>query len=160
MNIKNIASARSASQSDSDKSAMISRRKKAKTGGLRSNNSPRKAHDRHHGVHCYCVLCKKAGMPECKYTLHSSEDCTSVRTKRPIKYGMTGPMGSRTNDVQHSKKSETNVRRIWKLSRSRTRWYNSLPRNTARGVKSRRSGQKLLRGLESLPVMIMTPIRR
>ena len=88
MNIKNIASARSASQSDSDKSAMIPRRKKAKTGGLRSNNSPRKAHDRHHGVHCYCVLCKKAGIPERKYASHSSEDCTGVRTKRFIKNGM------------------------------------------------------------------------
>ena len=112
MYIKNISFARAASISNSEESMRIPRRRKAKTGVLRSNKYPKRAHNSHHGVQNYCVLCEKAGMPECKYTLHSSEDCTSVRTKRPIKYGMTGPMGSRTNDVQHYKKSETNVRRI------------------------------------------------
>ena len=99
-NIKNIDSDRAASLSNSDESARIPRRNKAKTGVLRSNKYPRKAHDRHHGVHRYCVLCKKAGMPGQNYLLHSAEDCTGVRTKRLIKDGMGGHMGSNTNAVQ------------------------------------------------------------
>ena len=49
--IKKIAPARSASISDSEKSVRVPRRKKAKTGVLGSHNSPRRAHDRHHGSH-------------------------------------------------------------------------------------------------------------
>ena len=90
MQIKKIASARAASLSDSDESVRIPRRKKAKTGFLRSNKSPKRTHDRHHGIHSYCVMCNKAGMPDCKYTSHSAEDCTGVHTKRPIKDGMGG----------------------------------------------------------------------
>ena len=50
VHIKNIDSARSASQSEHDKSVRITRRKKAKTDILRSKKSPRREHDRHHGV--------------------------------------------------------------------------------------------------------------
>ena len=71
MHIKKIASARAASLSNSNNSVRILIKKKAKTGVLRSNKSPKKAH-RHHGIQCYCVICKKAGMPERKYTPHSS----------------------------------------------------------------------------------------
>ena len=81
VHIKNIASARAASQSDRDESVSILRRKEANSGVLSSNNSPRRAHDRHHGVQRYCVLCNKAGMPELKYASHSAEDFTSMRNK-------------------------------------------------------------------------------
>ena len=64
---KNIASARAASISDSDKSVRIPMRKKYKTGVLRSKKSPRRAHDRHHDVQHYYVLCKKSEMTEHKY---------------------------------------------------------------------------------------------
>ena len=106
MHIKKIASARAASLSDSDGSVSIPMRKKAKTGVLRSNKSPKGSHNRHHGVQHYYVLCKKAVIPERKYLLHSNKDCTDVCTKRPIKDGMGGPIGSRTNAVQQYKKSE------------------------------------------------------
>ena len=36
-------------------------------------------------------------MPERKYESHSAKDCTGVRTKRSIKDGMGGPIGSRNN---------------------------------------------------------------
>ena len=52
VHIKKIASVRAASKSDSDESARITRRKKAKTVVLSSKKSSRRAHDRHHGVHC------------------------------------------------------------------------------------------------------------
>ena len=45
-------------------------------------------------------------MPERKYASHSDEDCTGVRTKRSIKYGMGGTIGIRTNAVQQHKNSE------------------------------------------------------
>ena len=86
----------------------IPRRNKANTGGLSYNMSPIRAHDRHHGVHRYCVLCKKAVIPKRKHLSYNAKDCTGVRTKRTIKYGMGGPMGSRTNSVQQYRNSEEN----------------------------------------------------
>ena len=106
VHINKMASTRSAYKYDSDYSASIPRRRKAKTGVLRSNKIPRRSHDRHHGVHCYCVLCKKSVMPERKYPTHSSKDCTGVRTKRPIKDGMGGTILNRINALQQYKKSE------------------------------------------------------
>ena len=86
--IKNIASARAAYLYDSEESVRISRRNKSKTGVLCSNKYSKRAHARYHGVNRYCVLCKKEGTNEQKYTSHSAEDCTGVRTKLPIKYGI------------------------------------------------------------------------
>ena len=106
MQIKNIAPARAESLYDSNKSVRIPSRDKANTSVLRSNKSPKRAHNRHHGIHRYCLLCKKAGMPERKYTLHSSEDCTGVRIGRSIKSVMGGPIGSRTDAVNQYKKYE------------------------------------------------------
>ena len=45
-------------------------------------------------------------MIERKYLLNSADDYTGVRTKRPIKDGIGGPMGSRTNAAQQYKKFE------------------------------------------------------
>ena len=152
--IKKIASARAESLSDSDKSVIIP---SSKTGVLSSNKSPRRENDRHYGAQRHCVLLNKAGIPECKYESHGSDDYTGVRNKRSIKDVIGGPIGSRTHAVQHHKKSEKNGRRIWRPSRSRKRCYIELPRNLACAVKSRTSrisGQNLLRRLASLPVRI------
>ena len=45
-------------------------------------------------------------MPERKYTPHSDEDLTGVRTNLSIKYGLGGPMGSMTDAVKQYKKYE------------------------------------------------------
>ena len=108
VHIKNIAYARSASLSDNDKSVRIPRRKKANTGVSGSHKPQRRAKYRHHGAHRYCVLFKKAGMPELKSTLYNTEDCTGVRTKLSIKDGMGGPIGSRNYSLQQHKNSEKN----------------------------------------------------
>ena len=63
VHIKKSASARAASLSESDESVRIPRRKKAKTGVLRAKKPPRRAHDRHHGVHRYCVIFNKERIP-------------------------------------------------------------------------------------------------
>ena len=114
VHIKKIASARAASLSDSNKSVRIPRRKKAKTSFLSSTKSPRRAHERHHRAQSYCVLCKKSGVTDFKYASHSSEDCTGMRTKRPIKDGMGGPIGSRSYAVQQHNKSENKRKKYLK----------------------------------------------
>ena len=45
-------------------------------------------------------------MTERKYTSHSAKECTGVRTSLYIKYGLGGPMGSRTDAMKQYKKSE------------------------------------------------------
>ena len=45
-------------------------------------------------------------MPERRYTSHSTKDYYGVITNRPIKDGLVGPMGSRTDAVKQYKKSE------------------------------------------------------
>ena len=105
MYIKKIAYAREASLSDSNKYVRIPRKNKFKTVVLRSNKSPKKAH-RYHGIERYFVLCKKAGIPERKYTSYSVKDCTGVCTNRSIKDLMLGTVGSTTDAVKQYKKSE------------------------------------------------------
>ena len=67
VHINKISFARASSLYDSDKYVRILRKKKANTGVLHSNKYPRREHDRHHGTHHYCVICKKEEMPERKY---------------------------------------------------------------------------------------------
>ena len=101
---KKIASDRSASLSNSNESVRILRKKKARTDILRSNKGPKKRAHKNHITQRYCVLCKKAGMPERKYMLHSSEDCTGIRTNRTIKDGLGGSVGIMADTVNQYKK--------------------------------------------------------
>ena len=55
--IINIASARSTSYPDSEKSVRVPRKKKSRTGVLR--NKPNKKAPKHHSTHRHCVICKK-----------------------------------------------------------------------------------------------------
>ena len=52
------------------------------------------------------MLCKKEGMPERKYMLHSEEDFTGMLTNQNIKDGMVGYMVSRDDTVKQYKKYE------------------------------------------------------
>ena len=65
--IKKIDPARADYLSNSKESVRVLKRKNVKNGVSNSHNSPRRTHDRHHGAHRYCLLCKEAGMPERKY---------------------------------------------------------------------------------------------
>ena len=103
--IKNIASDRAASLFDSDESVRIQRNKKSRTGILRSNKGPQKKANKHHDTQSYCMLYKKAGMPELMYVLHSVKDCTGMCTNRTIKDRMGGSVGSRDGTVKQYKKS-------------------------------------------------------
>ena len=97
----------------------------------------------HHGARRYYVLCKKAGMPERNYSSHSSEDCTCVRTKRSIKDGMGGPIGSRTHAVKHHKKFEKWNKELKYLKKQNTILYSiakkSGPRREIKKIKKIRA---------------------
>ena len=108
--IKKFASARADSISDSDKSVSIPRKKKASTGVLRSKKNQKKAH-KHHGIQRYCVLCKKAVIPDQKCMSHSAEDFTVLCTNRTIKDGIIIYVVSKANTVKQYKKSEKNGRK-------------------------------------------------
>ena len=53
-------------------------------------------------------------MPKHKYMSHSTEDFTDVCTKRSIKDGMGGPIGSRTHAVQQYENSENKWKKYLK----------------------------------------------
>ena len=98
--INKIASARADSISDRNESVSILRKKRARTGILQSNKGPQKKANNHHGTHCYCVIYKKSGMHERKYSSHSDNECVVQRNNRTIKCGMGGYTGSRADTVK------------------------------------------------------------
>ena len=104
----------------------IPKKKKAKTGVLRSNKSPKRAHSRHHGIQRYCVIFKKSGMPERKYTLHSAEDCTGLHTNQLIKDGLGGTMESRTVYLKKYKKSENKWKKEMKALKNQNKMIYSI----------------------------------
>ena len=92
---------------------------------------------------------------------HSADDCTGVLTKRPINDGMGGTIGSRNYAVQQYKNSEKMEEGSESSQESKQNCYIAFPRNPAcavRSSRSRRPRNKLLKGIASLPVMILTLI--
>ena len=145
------------------KSVKIPRRNKAKTGVLRSNKYLKRAHNRHHGVQRYFVLCNKVGMPERKYLLYSAEDFTGVRTKCPIKDGMGGSIWSRTNNVQLYKNYENKWKQELKALKKLNNKIYSIAKKSGshceiKNIKKIR--ENILRRLAFLTVMIWTLVRR
>ena len=74
--INNIAAFKETQDnSESDASARVPHKKKARTGVLPIRNQQNKNAPKHIYAQCYYVLFKKAGMPDRKYKSHSSETC-------------------------------------------------------------------------------------
>ena len=65
-------------------------------------------------------------MPERKYASHSANYCTGVRTKRSIKYGMGGPIGSRTHAGQQHKNSENKWKKQLKAPKKQNKMLYSI----------------------------------
>ena len=103
--IKKIASARADYLSESDESTRITRKKKSRTGILSSNKGPHKKVYNRHGTQRYCMIWKKAGMPDKKYISHSANECTGICTNRIIMYGMGVSVVSGSDTVKQYKKS-------------------------------------------------------
>ena len=53
----------------------VTQKNKERTGYMPSRKRQGKNNPKHKGFQCYCVLRKKAEMPERKYKLHISENC-------------------------------------------------------------------------------------
>ena len=104
--IKNIASDRAASLSESEGSVSIPSNKKVRTGVLRYNKGPNRKASKHNGTQRYCVIFEKAVMPEQKYILYISKDCTGMCTNRNFKDGLGVSMESKAETVKKYKKSE------------------------------------------------------
>ena len=105
--INKIASAISASLSDSDVYVRIMRKKKSILGAgvLCSNKVSHNKTPNHHSTQRPCVIYKKAGNPEQTYMLHSVEDYFGKRTNQNnIKDGLGEPMVSRAEYVKQYKK--------------------------------------------------------
>ena len=69
--------------------------------GLVSDWNIRGGETNHYGTWSYCVLCKKAIMPEKKYMLQSSEDWFCKRSNQnSIRYGLGVPLVSKTKAVR------------------------------------------------------------
>ena len=157
--IKKIDYARAASLSDRKKSVSILSKKKEMTGILCSKKGSEKKAHKHHVTQRYCALCKKSGIPERKYMLHSAKDCTGMHT---IKDGMEGYVRSRADTVKQHKISGNKWKKYLKDLRNKKICSIAFPRNPARAVKSGRSGQKLLRRVANIvtiiPVTSMNPI--
>ena len=79
----------------------------------------------------YCVLSKKAGMPERKYMLHSSEKCFGKRSnQQSIKEGLGGALGNRADAVKQYKKSEHKWKKYLKLLKKQNKMVYSIAKKS------------------------------
>ena len=134
--IKKIDYARAASLSDRKKSVSILSKKKEMTGILWSKKGPEKKAHKHHVTQRYCALCKKSGIPERKYMLHSAKDCTGMHT---IKDGMEGYVRSRADTVKQHKISGNKWKKYLKDLRNKKNMLYSISKKSC----SRREIRKI-----------------
>ena len=69
-------------------------------------------------------------MSERNYMSHSSKDCTGMRTKRTIKDGMGGYVGSRDDTVKHYKKSENKWKNYLKALKKQNKMLYSITKKS------------------------------
>ena len=82
-----------------------------------------------------CIPCKKAGISEQKYMLHSSEDYFGKRSdQKTIKEGLGGPLGSRSDAVKQYNKSKHK----WKKSLKSLKKQNKMLYSISKKSGSRR----------------------
>ena len=79
---KRIATPKEASHSDSDGSIRFLLNKRYRTCVIPNRKQKGKNTPKHHSAQRYCVLFKKARMPEQKYMPHISEDCFGTRSEQ------------------------------------------------------------------------------
>ena len=87
---------------DSDAWPQLLGKKKARTGVLLACKHNSKSKNPKHGyIQRYCVICKKYGMLERKYKLHSSETCFGKRSGQiSLNKGLGGILGNRNSTVK------------------------------------------------------------
>ena len=111
--IKILAASKLApTNSDRDTSARVLRKKKARAGALLACKQQGEKPPNHSGAQCYCVLGKKAGMPELKRKPHRSKNCFGKRPDQAsAREGLGGNLGNRAAAVNQYHKSENKWKR-------------------------------------------------
>ena len=90
--IKRLATSKAAYHSDRNESIRVLRDKRVSTGVIPNRKYQGKDAPKHHGIQCYCALCKKAGITHQKYMPHSSENrFSSVPTNSPSRMDWEDP---------------------------------------------------------------------
>ena len=88
--------------SDSNKSARVPCKKRVSTGILTNSKQQEKNTPKHPGPQCYCMLYKKAGMPEIKYMSNISENCFVERfDQHSVKEGLVVALVNRSYSVNY-----------------------------------------------------------
>ena len=125
--IKKIATLRSASHFNSNKSIRVPRKKKARTGVFHKQQGKT---PKHHGVPRYCILHKKSVITERKYMLHRYDDCFfNCYDHKYSKEGMSISIGNRTNAVKQYKKSENKRKKELKVLKNQNKMVYSIVKN-------------------------------
>ena len=78
--IKRLETSKAASNYDSNEPIVVPRKKMVRTGVLTNFKQQENNILNHHGAQSYCVIIKKAGIPERKYMSHISEKCFGKRS--------------------------------------------------------------------------------
>ena len=85
----------------------------------------------HVGMHRYCVLCKKSGMPEPKYISHSSENWFGKRPNHEsLKKWLGGNLGNRDVAVKKFKNSKKKCKEDLKSLKKQNKMLYSISRRT------------------------------
>ena len=104
--IKNIATSKVASQYDSNELIRVPRKKRGRTGIIPNRKQQRKKTPKHNRNQCYCIIFKKAGIPDQNYILHSSYFFYKRSDQHSFKDWLGGYLGNRADSVKKYKNSE------------------------------------------------------
>ena len=92
--------------SNSYASIRVLRNNNESTGVLPARKQQGKKNPKHSIAHSYCILFKKAGIPESKWKLHSSDNYFGKSSyQATIKDVLEGGMGNKANAVNNDQKS-------------------------------------------------------
>ena len=105
--IEKLADSKEAPESsDSDVSRRVPSKNNERTGVLPTRKQQGKKTPKHSITHSYCILFKKAGIPESKWKLHSSDNYFGKSSyQATIKDVLEGGMGNKANAVNNDQKS-------------------------------------------------------
>ena len=111
----------------SDASIRVSRKNKAVTGVLPSCNHQVKKTPNYSGAQCYCILCKKAGIPDCKWKLHRSKNCFGERSDQAsVEDSLGGSLGNITATGRQYHRSENKCKMELKYLKKRNKTVFSI----------------------------------
>ena len=125
--------------SDRNDSIKVPLKKKARNGVLPDRKQQEKKTPKYHGSQRYCILCKKAVIPESKWKSNSSKKSFVKRSnKENFKDGLGGALSNRDDAVKHYQKYKKKLKRELKYHKKQTNMLFSMAKNsvTRREIKN------------------------